>query len=126
MDGEADSYRGVTVLFIDDGRDPIMALHEQSTGKLIEKINLLDYDSLEELTGLMNKYGFQKRNRKELERYRNRQLKLQEEFDVENERMAMEEAMRMKRKKDEIASRVLKMMNENLKKQQEGYVEIKV
>ena len=51
--------------------------------------------------------------------YKTKQRKLQEEADIENDRRAYEEALKMKKKKDEIAARVLKMMEENLKKNQE-------
>ena len=119
VDGDAEMYRGVSVLFIDDGRDPVMTLYEQATGKERERIALKDYNSEEALTLLMEKLGFQRRTRKEYSIYKTKQRQLQEEVDVENERRAHEEALKMKKKKDEIAARVLKMMEENLKKNQE-------
>jgi len=113
---EAETYLGVSVLFIDDGRDPVMTIKEHATGVEREHIQLKDYDSKEALRGLMKKYGFGKRTKKEYERYKSRQRVLQESCDVENEQRRMEEAMRMERKKDEIAARVQKMMEENVKR----------
>lgn len=118
MDGTAESYVGVSVLFIEDGRDPVMSIKEASTGKERERIQLKDYNTEEALIGLMNKYGFQKRTKKEFQKYKSKQRALQDEWDEENDRRAMEEARKMKQKKDEIAARVLKMMEENMKKAQ--------
>lgn len=126
MDGEAETYRGVSVLFIDDGRDPVMTLREQATGKERERIQLRLYNSEEKLNELMKSLGFQRRTKKEFEKYKTRQRKLQADTDVENERREFEEAKKMKQKKDEIAARVLKMMEENLKKQRQSNEEIKV
>jgi hypothetical protein len=118
VDGHAERYLGASVLFIEDGRDPVLTLKEQATGRIRERIHLKEYNSEEALRELMEtKLGFQKRTQKEYERYKQRQRKLQADWDVENERRTLEEGLKMKRKKDEIAARVLKMMEENLKKQ---------
>ena len=109
---------GVSVLFIDDGRDPVMVVTEQSTGRQRERIPLKDYDSEEALKELMAKFGFQKRTQREYQSYKAKQRKFQADWDVENERRVEEQALKMTRKKDEIAERVMKMMQANLKKQQ--------
>ena len=103
-----------------------MTLFEQATGEQRQQIHLKEYNSAEALKGLMDKLGFQKRTKKEYEKYKTKQRKLQADWDVENERRVMEEAKKMKQKKDEIAARVLKMMEENLKKQQAENLEVKV
>ena len=119
MDGEAESYRGVSVLFIDDHRDPVMTLYLQQTGEEQQRIELKQYKTMEELKALMSKFGFSKRTKKEYEAYKTKQRKIQADTDIENEHRVFNEMHAMKKKKDEIAERVLKMMQDNMKKQLE-------
>lgn len=117
VDGEAESYRGVSVLFIDDGRDPVMTLYSQSTGEEHRSIQLKDFETEEALKDLMKNLGFSKRTKKEYETYKERQEKIQADMDIENEHRRYQEMDAMETKKDMIAERVLKMMNENMKKE---------
>ena len=76
MEGEAESYRGVSVLFIDDGRDPVMTLYSQSTGEEHRSIELKEFETEESLIELMKNLGFSKRTKKEYEVYKDRQQKM--------------------------------------------------
>ena len=117
MEGEAESYRGVSVLFIDDGRDPVMTLYSQSTGEEHRSINLKQFETEEELKELMRQLGFSKRTKKEYEMYKEKQQKIQADRDIENEHRRYQDMEDIANKKDLIAERVLKMMNENMKKE---------
>ena len=117
MEGEAESYRGVSVLFIDDGRDPVMTLYSQSTGEEHRSIELKEFETEESLIELMKNLGFSKRTKKEYEVYKDRQQKIQADMDIENERRRYDEMEKIEDMKDKIAKRVLKMMNENMKKE---------
>lgn len=119
VDGGAESYRGVSVLFIDDHRDPVMVLYLQATGEEQRRIPLIQYDSEEALTGLMTSLGFTKRTKKEYEAYKEKQAKKQADMDEENEHRIFNEQRAMSNKKDEIANRVMEMMQKNMKKMQE-------
>jgi len=123
LDGIAEQYRGVSVLYIDDGRDPVMVVKQQQTGIEQQRIQLQHYASLEELRHLMEeKLGFQKRTKDEFRAYKKRQEEIQKIKDVENEKRVYDRDFAVSKKKDEIAARVLKMMEDNLKKQQEAKV----
>lgn len=121
MDGEAESYRGVSVLFIDNlSSDPVMTLYLQQSGEELRRISLIHYHTMEELTALMTtELGFDKRTKKELAVYEKKQEVKQLEMDLEIDAQRTKEQQAMKHKKDEIADRVIKMMQANMKKQLE-------
>ena len=119
VDGHAESYKGVSVLFV-DGLDPVMVVKEQQAGGQVRQVvELKEYKTLQELQDLMDKLGFQKRTRKELERYMSKKTTLQEKQDQENLERTLLKMRKLHQKKEEIAAKALKLMEDNLKKQQE-------
>lgn len=117
--GDAESYRGVSVLFVSDGRDPTMVVTDQDDNTT-RKIPLKDYNSKDRLIALFEEeLGLAKRTGFELRRYKQRQRKLQAEQDRGSGNREMEEISRLERKQEEIAERVRKMQQENLKKAEE-------
>jgi hypothetical protein len=74
----------------------------------------------------MEKLGFQKRSRRELERYTSQRRSIQEKQDQENLERSLSEYHKLQQKKDDIAKKVLKLMEDNLKKERLREQEIKV
>ena len=99
-----------------------MTISHPQTGAIQRQIPLIRYTSLDDLRRLMeDQLGFvQKRTPQEYERYKQRQSKRQKLLDRENEQRVHDEQLKLKLKKDEIADRVLKMMERNMQKQQEA------
>ena len=119
LDGEAESYQGVSVLFISDGRDPTMVLTDQEDNHH-RTIQLKDYKTRAELVTLFeHDLGFTKRTDEQVQKYRRGQRRLQSETDRLIGDRAMEELKKLKQKKDEIAEQVLKMQEKNWKKAEE-------
>jgi hypothetical protein len=104
-------------LFIDDGRDPVMVIKEQVGGKEQKRIQLKQYKTVVELHELMEKLGFRKRSRRELEQYTSKKRTIQEKLDQENLERTLAEYHKLQQKKDDIAKKVLKLMEDNLKKE---------
>jgi hypothetical protein len=125
LEGHAETYRGVSVLFV-DARDPVMVIKEQVGGKARQSIPLKHYKTVAELHELMEKLGFQKRSRRELERYTSQRRSIQEKQDQENLERSLSEYHKLQQKKDDIAKKVLKLMEDNLKKERLREQEIKV
>lgn len=94
-----------------------MTLYSQSTGEEHRSINLKEFETEGELKELMRQLGFSKRTKKEYDMYKEKQLTFQADLDVENEHRRFREMEEIEDKKDLIAERVLKMMNENMKKE---------
>jgi hypothetical protein len=126
LDGHAETYRGVSVLFIADGRDPVMVIKDEVGGKVRQRIQLKQYKTVPELHELMENLGFQKRTRRELERYTTKKRSIQEKQDQENVDQTMANLRKLAQKKDEIAAKVLKLMEDNLKREREKGQAIKV
>jgi hypothetical protein len=109
----------VSVLFIEDGRDPVMVIKEKVGGQERQRIPLKRYKTVKGLHKLMEKLGFQQRTRKELEHYNASKKSIQQQQDQENLERVLADLVNIKKKREEVTAKVLKMMEDNLKNQQE-------
>ena len=114
LEGEAESYQGVTVEFI-KGRRSVMVLTDADDHE-VDHINLQDYATKTELHELFQELGFQLKSEEEMEEMR----RIKEENEAEEERKRLERLRLLKEQTAKRREERIKMHEERKKIEQES------